>query len=79
MLELQNKQVLVIGLSNRGWAACECLRRSGAKVVGVKGLDFHDVVHLLSKRVRRVFLVGEFSGGMRTAWSIFTPDRKSVV
>jgi UDP-N-acetylmuramoylalanine-D-glutamate ligase len=35
MLELQNKQVLVIGLSSRGWAACEFLRRSGAKVVGV--------------------------------------------
>ena len=73
MLELQNKQVLVIGLSNRGWAACQFLRRSGAKVLGVKGLDFHDVVHLLSNRVRRVFLVGEFSGRMRTAWSIFTP------
>jgi UDP-N-acetylmuramoylalanine--D-glutamate ligase len=38
-----------------------------------KGLNFHNVVHLLSKRVRRVFLVGESSGRMRTAWSIFTP------
>ena len=43
MLELQNKQVLVIGLSSRGWAACEFLRRSGAKVVGVDHADSHDL------------------------------------
>ncbi len=35
MLELENKQILVIGLGVRGQAACEFLRRSGAKVVGV--------------------------------------------
>ena len=35
MLELENKQVLVIGLGGRGLAACEFLRRSGARVTGV--------------------------------------------
>jgi len=30
MLELENKQILVIGLGGRGQAACEFLRRSGA-------------------------------------------------
>ena len=35
MLELHDKQILVIGLGGRGQAACEFLRRSGAKVVGV--------------------------------------------
>ena len=38
-----------------------------------KGLDFHDVGPLLSKRVKRVFLVGEASERMRAAWSLFTP------
>ena len=45
MLELQNKQVLVIGLSSRGWAACEFLRRSGAKVVGVDKANNQDLRH----------------------------------
>ncbi len=35
MLELANKQVLVIGLGRPGQAACEFLRRSGARVTGV--------------------------------------------
>ena len=74
MLNLKNKQVSVIGLSSRGWAARELLRRSGARVVGVdKGLNFHDVVQVLSKRVKRVFLVGEFSGRTLLARSVFTP------
>ena len=38
-----------------------------------KGLDFHTVGPLLSKRVKRAFLVGEASKGMRAAWSVFTP------
>jgi UDP-N-acetylmuramoylalanine--D-glutamate ligase len=45
MLELQNKQVLVIGLSSRGWAACEFLRRSGARVVGVDKANNYDLRH----------------------------------
>jgi UDP-N-acetylmuramoylalanine--D-glutamate ligase len=45
MLDLQNKQVLVIGLSTRGWAACEFLRRSGAKVVGVDKANNQDLRH----------------------------------
>jgi UDP-N-acetylmuramoylalanine--D-glutamate ligase len=45
MLELQDKQVLVIGLSGRGWAACEFLRRSGAKVVGVDNANNQDLRH----------------------------------
>jgi len=43
MLELQDKQILVIGLGGRGQAACEFLRRSGAKVVGVDHADSHDL------------------------------------
>jgi UDP-N-acetylmuramoylalanine--D-glutamate ligase len=35
MLELENKQVLVIGLGRSGQAACELLSRSGARVTGV--------------------------------------------
>ena len=43
MLELENKQILVIGLGGRGQAACEFLRRSGAKVVGVDYANSHDL------------------------------------
>jgi UDP-N-acetylmuramoylalanine--D-glutamate ligase len=45
MLELASKQVLVIGLSSRGWAACEFLRRRGAKVVGVDKANNYDLRH----------------------------------
>ena len=45
MLELENKQVLVIGLGGRGRAACEFLRRSGAKVVGVDKANNQDLRH----------------------------------
>jgi UDP-N-acetylmuramoylalanine--D-glutamate ligase len=45
MLELQNKKVLVVGLSNRGWAACEFLRRSGAQVVGVDKANNQELRH----------------------------------
>jgi UDP-N-acetylmuramoylalanine--D-glutamate ligase len=38
-----------------------------------KGLDFHDVGPLLSKRVKRAFLIGEASERIRAAWSLFTP------
>ena len=41
MLELENKQILVIGLGGRGLAACAFLRRSGAKVVGVDHANSH--------------------------------------
>ena len=43
MLELANKQILVIGLGGRGLAACEFLRRSGANVVGVDHANSHDL------------------------------------
>jgi len=39
MLELENKQVLVVGLGGRGRAACRLLRGQGAHVVGVDGAD----------------------------------------
>jgi UDP-N-acetylmuramoylalanine--D-glutamate ligase len=39
MLDLTNKEVLVIGLGGRGRAACELLRRNGARVTGVDSLD----------------------------------------
>lgn len=45
MLELQDKQILVIGLGGRGLAACEYLRRSGANVVGVDRANNHDLRH----------------------------------
>jgi UDP-N-acetylmuramoylalanine--D-glutamate ligase len=45
MLELENKQILVIGLGGRGQAACEFLRRSGAKVVGVDRANNQDLRH----------------------------------
>ena len=45
MLELENKQVLVIGLGGRGQAACEFLRRSGARVTGVDKANTQDLRH----------------------------------
>ncbi len=39
MPDLANKKVLVVGLGGRGRAACGLLRRSGALVVGVDGVD----------------------------------------
>src|SRR6476659_10031371 len=39
MLELENKTVLVLGLGPRGRAACEFLRRSGARVVAVDSAE----------------------------------------
>ena len=45
MLELENTEVLVIGLGGRGRAACEFLRRSGAKVVGVDKADNQNLRH----------------------------------
>jgi UDP-N-acetylmuramoylalanine--D-glutamate ligase len=38
-----------------------------------KGLEYHDVGPLLSKRVKHAFLTGEASEKIRTAWSLFTP------
>jgi UDP-N-acetylmuramoylalanine--D-glutamate ligase len=39
MLRLENKDVLVIGLGGRGRAACELLRRNGARVTGIDSED----------------------------------------
>jgi UDP-N-acetylmuramoylalanine--D-glutamate ligase len=38
-----------------------------------KGLGFHDLAPVISKRVKRVFLVGETAEKIRAAWSLFTP------
>jgi UDP-N-acetylmuramoylalanine--D-glutamate ligase len=38
-----------------------------------KGLDFHSVGPVLSKRVKHVFLIGEAAEKIRAAWSLFTP------
>jgi UDP-N-acetylmuramoylalanine--D-glutamate ligase len=38
-----------------------------------KGLNFHAVGPLLSKRVKHAFLVGEASGRINAAWNIFIP------
>ncbi len=43
MHELENKQVLVIGLGSRGRAACELLRHSGANVCVVDEADTMDL------------------------------------
>jgi UDP-N-acetylmuramoylalanine--D-glutamate ligase len=43
MYELQNKQVLVIGLGARGRAACELLLGSGARVAAVDWADTEDL------------------------------------
>jgi hypothetical protein len=45
MLELENKQVLVIGLGRPGQAACELLRRNGARVTGVDQANTQDVLN----------------------------------
>ncbi len=38
-----------------------------------KGLDFHEVGPLISKRVKGAFLIGEAREKIRAAWSLFTP------
>jgi UDP-N-acetylmuramoylalanine--D-glutamate ligase len=38
-----------------------------------KGLEFHEVGPLLSKRVKHAFLIGEAAEKIRAAWSLFTP------
>jgi UDP-N-acetylmuramoylalanine--D-glutamate ligase len=38
-----------------------------------KGLDFHDVGPVLSKRVKHAFLLGEANENIRAAWSLFIP------
>lgn len=38
-----------------------------------KGLEYHDVGPLLSKRVKHAFLFGEAREKIRAAWSLFTP------
>src|SRR2546421_1144866 len=43
MLDLQDKEVLVIGLGGRGRAACALLRRNGARVVGIDSEDTPDL------------------------------------
>jgi UDP-N-acetylmuramoylalanine--D-glutamate ligase len=38
-----------------------------------RGLDFHDVGPLLSKRVKHAFLLGEATEQIRAAWGLFIP------
>jgi UDP-N-acetylmuramoylalanine--D-glutamate ligase len=38
-----------------------------------KGVDFHTLSPLISKRVRGAFLIGEAREKIRSAWSLFTP------
>ena len=38
-----------------------------------KGLEYHEVGPLLSKRVKHAFLIGEAGEKIRAAWSLFTP------
>src|SRR5438105_1037395 len=39
MIDLDNKDILVIGLGGRGQAACELLRQNGARVVAIDSAD----------------------------------------
>jgi UDP-N-acetylmuramoylalanine--D-glutamate ligase len=45
MFDLTNKEILVIGLGGRGRAACELLRRNGARVTGVDCCDSSALRH----------------------------------
>ncbi len=38
-----------------------------------KGFEFHDIGPLLSRRVKRAYLLGETREKIRAAWSLFTP------
>jgi len=38
-----------------------------------KGMEFHDIGPVLSKRVKQAFLIGEATEKIRSAWSLFTP------
>ncbi len=38
-----------------------------------KGLEYHDLGPLLTRRVRHIFLIGETRGKLRAAWSLFAP------
>jgi UDP-N-acetylmuramoylalanine--D-glutamate ligase len=38
-----------------------------------EGYEYHDLGPLLSRRVKRAFLVGESANRMRAAWGLFTP------
>jgi len=38
-----------------------------------KGLEFHDVGPVLSKRVKHAFIMGEAAERIRSAWGLFTP------
>ncbi|HTL54833.1 MAG TPA: UDP-N-acetylmuramoyl-L-alanine--D-glutamate ligase [Candidatus Limnocylindrales bacterium] len=42
-----------------------------------KGLEFHDIGPLLSKRVKRAFVLGEATERICAAWSLFTPCTKT--
>jgi UDP-N-acetylmuramoylalanine--D-glutamate ligase len=42
------------------------------------GLEFHDVGPILSRRVKRAFLIGEAAEKIRAAWSLFTPCQVTV-
>ena len=45
MFDLTDKEILVIGLGGRGRAACELLRRNGARVTGVDSCDSSSLRH----------------------------------
>jgi len=38
-----------------------------------QGLDYHDLGPILSKKVKRAFLLGQDTERIRSAWSLFTP------
>jgi len=63
MLDLFDKQVLVIGLGGRGRAACELLHRQGARVVAV---DTGDNANLRSSAARLLPLGVEVSLGVHS-------------
>jgi UDP-N-acetylmuramoylalanine--D-glutamate ligase len=38
-----------------------------------EGVEYHDIGPILSRRVKKAFLIGESSEKIRAAWSLFTP------
>jgi len=68
MLDLENKQVLVLGLDNGGQAACELLRRHGANVAGIDIADTED----LRERARKLR-----SLGVEVALGVSVPPRRT--
>jgi UDP-N-acetylmuramoylalanine--D-glutamate ligase len=66
---LEALQTALLAVQGKGGGPNVWLIAGGAD----KGASFHDLGPLVSKRVRRAFLLGEAAERIRSAWSLFTP------